>query len=344
MKPKQKDKRKLLLVLPLLILPFLALIFYALGGGKEERKANSIKGINVDLPDAAFKEEDPENKLGFYQLADKDSSDTKNGIEDVAERLGFQSLDTDPNATQIHQKLDQINREINSPTQSYNSNSRFTQTSNMKGDVDRLEALMKAMQDNQTEDSEMQQLSGMLQNILDIQHPERVQERYEKKLRTHSDSLFRAIPAIIAENQKAIDGATIKLQLLDTILLKELLIPKGHLVYGTCRIINQRLLVDITNIRLGSSIIPVDLKIYDLDGMVGIEAPEALLTDAINNGAGDAMRNIQFMGFDQSMGAQIAGAGINAAKSLFNRRVKTIKVKLRAGYKVLLRNNQLKVR
>lgn len=344
METKQKDKRKLLLVLPLMVLPFLALAFYAAGGGNSSNdETTTPRGINVNLPDASFKNDEPGDKLGFYQLAAKDSTGNPcNGIEEVAGRLGFITGDNNSSENQINQKLAELDREINRPmtnNQYSQSTASSRQSSTMNHDIDRMEALMRAMQNN-GEDPELNQLNGMLENILDIQHPQRIQERYSQKLAMNPDSQFRAIPAIIVENQKAVQGATVKLKLQDTVLLNGYKIPKGHYLFGTCRITNQRLLLNITSIRLGSSIIPVDLTVYSLDGMAGIEAPEAMLTDAVNNGAGDAVRNLQFMGFDQSTEAQIAGAGINAAKSLFNKKVKTVKVKLKANYRVLLRNNQ----
>ncbi len=139
-------------------------------------------------------------------------------------------------------------------------------------------------------------------------------------------------------------GASIKLRLQDTITLSGQLIPKGHEITGTCRITNQRLLLDIKNIRLGTSIIPVDLSVYSLDGMAGINAPEAELADAAGMGADDAVRSIGMYGVDQGIATQVAGAGIDAAKSLFSKKIRKIKVKLEAGTAVLLRNNQLKTR
>lgn len=48
-----------------------------------------------------------------------------------------------------------------------------------ENDVDRLEALMKMMVENKNagEDPEMKQLNAMMENIIDIQHPERVKTR-----------------------------------------------------------------------------------------------------------------------------------------------------------------------
>jgi Conjugative transposon, TraM len=47
------------------------------------------------------------------------------------------------------------------------------------------------------------------------------------------------------------------------------------------------------------------------------------------------------IGFDQSLATQVAGAGLDAAKSLLNKKVRRIKVKLKAGYPILLRDNKL---
>jgi len=346
MEKTQKDKRKVLLVIPLLVLPFMSLAFYALGGGKGITSPQTVetKGINTNLPDASFKTEDPQDKLGIYNLNGKDTAGGTKQIQSVANKLGFQAIEEDEKTVEINQKLEALNREITKPTPTktpiYHSNAE--QSAEIKNDVDRLEALMKSMQSGKETDPEMEQLNSMLQSILDIQHPERLKEKYDNKTVNSPDSLFKATPAIIVDEQKAVQGATIKIRLQDSILIGKILIPKGHELFGTCKITNQRLLLDIKNIRLGNSIIPVDLSVYSLDGMVGIDAPEAQLTGALNSGADDAVRNIGIGSFDQSVATQVAGAGIDAARQLFSKKVKSIKVKLKAGKAILLRNNNLR--
>ncbi len=345
METKEKNYRKLLLVLPLLVLPFLALGFYALGGGRNSAEQQNVKqGINTQLPDAKFTADDPQDKLSLYELIKKDSSAIRNQFGEfapdttVTQRFPTSGSSPDPNEQRINERLAQINREINRPAQNNPSTASLSRSSAvMSGDVDRLEKLMLMMQEGKAEDPEMQQLSGMLDKIIAIQNPALITEKNAKPL---ADSLFRAIPAQIANNQKAVQGASIKLRLLDTIILAGHMIPKGHELFGMCRITNQRLLMDITNIRLGTSIIPVDLSVYSLDGMQGINAPEAELADAAGSGATDAIRSIGMYGTDQSIATQVAGAGIDAAKSLLNQKIKRVKVKLEAGIPVLLRNNK----
>ena len=348
----KKDKRRILLFIPILIIPFMALGFYAMGGGRgNEKDSKSLAGINTNLPNASFSTDTPKTKADYYRQADRNSpKEGENGIAVIAGRLGFsegkeKAGSEDEQTKQINQKLEALNREINKPEPAYSQakTERKEQPSTIKNDVDRLEVLMKTMQDNKSEDPEMTQLNSMMQNILDIQHPERVNQRLQFAQSLSPDSQFKATPAIIVDNQKAVQGATVKIRLQDTLRINGMLIPKGQELFGACRITNQRLLLDIKNIRLGTSIIPVDLSVYSLDGMIGIEAPEALLTGALNNGTDDAVRSVGF-GFDQTVATQVAGAGIDAARQLISKKVKRIKVKLDAGKPILLRNNKQKIR
>lgn len=343
----KKDKRKILLFMPLLVLPFMALAFYALGGGRAQTNAKvSGSGINTSLPEASFTTDTPKTKADYYDRSGRSSAD-ENGIAQIAGQLGFDQPNGEKRATahdqtrQIDEKLEAITREISKPdaAASKSAYKPQQQPSTIKSDVDRLETLMKTMQENKTEDPEMAQLNQLMQGILDVQHPERVLERQRFQQSLFPDSQFRATPAVIVATQKVVQGATVKIKLQDTLRIGAMLIPKGHELFGACRITNQRLLVDIKNIRLGTSIIPVDLSVYSLDGMIGIDAPEAVLTDALNNGTDNAVRGIGIGGFDQTIATQVAGAGIDAARQLISKKVRKIKVRLKDGQKVLLRNN-----
>ncbi|HAL82935.1 MAG TPA: conjugative transposon protein TraM, partial [Mucilaginibacter sp.] len=117
------------------------------------------------------------------------------------------------------------------------------------------------------------------------------------------------------------------------------MIPKGSFVYGICELNNERLIIKIASIRYLNNILPVALSVYDLDGMEGLYVPGSIGRDAAKNGVGDAVQSMQLMSMDQSVGTQAAGAGIEAAKGLFGHRVKQIKVKIKAGYEVLLKDN-----
>lgn len=340
---KTRDRRKILLVLPLMLLPFMALAFYALGGGSGQVVDPSLasKGINTALPDANFKVEEPADKMGFYAKAGKDTS-ASNGVSGIAEKLGF--VAEDEKTLEINAKLEALNKEINSPAipvveAKAKVNSSAGEAS-ISADVDRLEQMMKSMTEGKQKDPEMEQMNSVLEKILDIQNPVRAQQKVLGRIYAGQDlEKFSAINAVIDGNQKVVQGASVKLRLTDSVLLSGVMIPKGHQLFGLCRITNQRLLLDIKNVRLGSQIIPVDLSVYSMDGMPGIDAPDAVFRDAAGMGAADGISGVSVYGME-GIGGELAGAGIDAAKGLLSRKVRVVKVKLKGDMQVLLRVNK----
>ncbi|AZI27895.1 conjugative transposon protein TraM [Pedobacter sp. G11] len=327
-------------------MPFLSLGFYALGGGKNfQNKPVENAGINASLPNASFGKEKQTDKMEIYQRTQHDSSSTNAGhLEEVAGRFGFSTTPTPDPTKDINLKLQQLNAQLNAPANIRDlsaARERNIKVPGMGSDVDRLEKLMSSMQAGNGEDQEMKQLSGMLEKVLDIQHPDRVRDAYIKQVTAAPEEKFAAIPAQVAAKQTLTQGAVLKLMLTDTVTINGMLIPKGHEIFGLCNLTNQRLLVDIKTIRIHNNIVPVDLSIYSLDGIKGIAAPDAIVDNAISGGADDAVRSLQLLTMDQSIGTQVAGAGIDAAKGLFSKKVRRVKMKVKAGFPILLRNNQV---
>lgn len=145
-----------------------------------------------------------------------------------------------------------------------------------------------------------------------------------------------AIEAVIHDMQELVAGSTVKMRLLNDIHIKGRLIPKDQFIYGVCAINGERLTVEVSSIRTGNSLLPVSLEVYDLDGLPGIYIPGAITRDAAKQASDDALQNIQLMSLDPSIGAQAAAAGVEAAKGLFSKKAKLIKVTVKAGYQVFL--------
>lgn len=358
--PEQLEKRKkFLLLIPLFILPVIALLFWKLGGGKGDT-TQPIAGqqeINTELPSAQFKGEKPQNKLSLYDQATKDSiRERQNNDNDLFAGMKKDSAGLEQgssvngqsaaaSAAQINKKLAQIRQQISSPPVNQGYQSAYSppmQPAVNTAEVDRLEKLMQGMKSGggNSSDPQMQQLDGMITKLLQLQHPEMVNQQIkQQEAKVKPDSAFKAIPAMIDGNQKVAPGGVVRLKLADTLHVKGLVVPKGQLLFGACAVTNQRLLLDIKNIRLGTAIIPVNLTVFSLDGMAGIAAPAAELGEAAGSGTSEALDNMEFMGMDETLGAQAATAGINAAKGLIGKKARRIRVKLKGGVTVLLRIN-----
>ena len=355
MTTQEERKRKLLLFLPLLVLPFLALGFFALGGGKGNAQAQTAavsKGINTELPGAQLKQDKSANKMSLYNKAQRDSASARSHSAAGAfsalgwDTASFHKTTSKPvnsaaeSETKINQRLAEINRQISQPTPVSTRQSPNYSSTDQSADLEKMERLLKQKQQSSAPDPQMQQLNTMLDKIMQIQNPSLAKDKQKPVKVTVTDSAFKAIPAIIDGNQKVAPGGLVKLRLQDTIKINGIKIPKGQNVFGSCNITNQRLLLDIKNIRLGTAIIPVNFTVFSLDGMAGIAAPEAELGEAAGSGADGALENMQFLSMDNSLSTQAATAGISAAKGLFGRKVRKIRVKLKGGETVLLRINR----
>ena len=147
-----------------------------------------------------------------------------------------------------------------------------------------------------------------------------------------------AIPAVIHDTQELVAGATVKLRLTSDIFINGQLISKDQFIYGTAAINEERLTIAINSIRVDNSLFPVALSAYDLDGMEGLYIPGAIARDAAKQSSNQAIQSMQFMTMDPSLSAQAAAAGVEAAKGLFSKKVKLIKVTVKAGYQVLLKD------
>lgn len=285
--------------------------------------------------------------------------------------------------------------------------------------MEEMEAMMNMIgEKNRQPDPEMQQIEGVLDKILDIQHPERVRERLQaSEIRSNTQSLkiqpvtadnialiaqpllqeqpgeiieetpiavvsddadsvgltgenidnsfnqlangffgldnrqlsidpasgspiiTEGIQAVVHDTQQLVAGSTVKLRLAEQTTIAGLTLPKDQFIHGTCQVNGERLIIKINSIRVDHILLPVAMSAYDLDGLEGIHIPGAITRDAAKQGSADALQSMQMMNVNPTIGAQAASAGIEAAKGLLTKKARLVKVTVKAGYQVLLKDN-----
>ena len=195
-------RRKFLLVLPLLALPFITLAFWALGGGtgKPDGGPQKQQGLNRELPGAKLSA-DPLDKMSIYNQAQKDSLAFMEQLKgdpyalrdsfgagyagtgaygQPGPQIGYQSgTYGDPNEARVREKLAQLERSLSQPDYGTFSEQGYG-PSPRSADIERLEAMMQAMNNRGASDPEMDQLSSMLDNLADIQNPARAQQKLQE--------------------------------------------------------------------------------------------------------------------------------------------------------------------
>lgn len=375
-------KRKPLMVLPILALPFITLGFWALGGGKTspQQKDSQADRLNTKLPDA-HKDERFVDKLSFYDKAIRDSIKLAESIrndpyykQDLQTVIG-QSLSNYPDALNnspgLHSGpensekklleklaiLEQQLQESDSDQQPYNSTT-FSRKIDSYQDPE-----IENLNQTNSEDPQLKQMEGMLDKILDIQHPERVKKKtseisydisqifivkdhpaYKKDTGFYGvseptpETNQNAIQAVIHQTQTLVNGSLVKFRLVSDLFMDSIKINAGNFLYGFATLNNERLEIAIHSIRAGQSIYPVSLEVFDLDGLPGIHIPGAISRDVAKQSADNSLQLLELSSMNPSLKAQATAAGIQTAKSLLSKKVRLVKVVVKAGYKILLKN------
>jgi len=373
-------KRKLLVALPVLVVPFLTMAFWALGGGRgETSKIASSKqsGLNIELPSAAVKEETNATKLSFYEKAEALQKEREKQLQhDPYFRLmaeGEPAIEDADAEERVMEKISMLEREINKPVTAPKEYAEYpapVYQPEVRPDVERLEQLMRIMSEKEEEDPDMRQLDTMLEKILDVQHPERVRKRlaaskqvekapvievkssevvqqedargfYSLENTAEGKVSANSIQAVVHESQMLVNGSVVKLRLLEDVVLDGKLIPKGNFVYGLASLMGERLQVNIETIRSGNHLFPVRMEVYDLDGLRGLYIPGAITRDIAKQSADNSLRQFEPGVFSNSLGTQLAVAGITTTKNFLSKKVKLVRLTVKAGYRVLLRNEKL---
>lgn len=421
---KYLRERKMKLVMPLLILPFITLGFWALRGGKGDgKKVPKTDGgaLIASLPEAGHFQDSTFDKMQFYEQAQKDSANrlkmmdndpyysnrsndpllsnqfsagSDDRITDDHDMPSTSRLsDADQNEKRIREKLAALDHAVNekgsvkSPKDLPSSvNPAKAGQSVNSSDIDRLESMISSVQGGQSgNDPEMQQIQDVLGKILDIQHPDRVQERLQQASQKNQGQVFavaaanmdpvttldsnqlpvafgsngffglendltsemnspvaNSILAVISDDQVLVTGAFVKLRLTSDVFINGQLVPKNTFLFGQASVNGERLNVVVTSIRYQNSIFPVRLSVYDIDGLPGLYIPGAISRDVAKESGDRAVQALGMSSLDPSVSAQALSAGIDAAKSLLSKKIKLVKVAVKANYQVFLKDDNQK--
>lgn len=149
------------------------------------------------------------------------------------------------------------------------------------------------------------------------------------------------IAAVVAGDQSVISGQSVKLRLTEPMWVGNSLIPRNTVIVGQARLQGERLEVEVSSIEANGSVYEVDLQVFDSDGQEGVNIPNSMESDAIHEiGANMGSTMGSSINLTTNTGAQIAsdvGRGlINGVSQYLNKKLRTVKVHLKSGYKVML--------
>ncbi|MBN3584833.1 conjugative transposon protein TraM [Algoriphagus aestuarii] len=389
---KQMKERKFLMVLPLLTFPFLCLAFWALGGGKGSgsETGKEVSGLNLVLPapdinetsldkmetyaQADLMEKELKEQLRLDPFADFDEKRSDAFLSDTLKSGNL--LETE---TALQEKLESFQQLIQEstiePVTSLNEIPEIEPKVNA-GEIQKLEALMNSLNASDQVDPEMQQIDKMLEKLLDVQHPQRVQDRMKASKLSAKENVYAVslepiktlpkmhsnpnvqsvnrfygleekrvldvpdippgIPARVTRDQEVVSGATLEMEFKEPVYVAGKSFPKGTLVTGICTLQGDRLKIEISAIRSGNLILPISLTAMDLDAIEGIRVPDTITRDAVKEGTSGGIQSMGQLPLASSWEAQASMSGMETLKGILSKKARLVKVTVKAGHPLLL--------
>ena len=201
--------------------------------------------------------------------------------------------------------------------------------------VDEPEKDRKVMPVNQVNRNVVSSLSGSTDNT----------RSFSTAVGTKRTNFKNTISACVATDQSVTDGQSVRLRTLEPMWIGNSLLPKNTSIVGVARLQGERLEIKIENVEALGCIMEVDLSVYDSDGQEGINIPNSMESYALHEiGANMGSTMGSSINLTTNAGAQLAsdvGKGlINGVSQYLNKKLRTVKVHLKSGYKIMLKQNE----
>jgi len=149
------------------------------------------------------------------------------------------------------------------------------------------------------------------------------------------------IPACIHNNQTVMDGQSVRLRLLEQVQVGNMIVPRNAVVTGVVKVQGERLEITVGSLEYEGAILPVALSAYDTDGQRGIFIPNTTEVNAakevVANMGTSSGTSISLAGnAGQQLAADMGRSLIQGALQLVAKKLREVKVKLKAGYRIFL--------
>ncbi len=150
-----------------------------------------------------------------------------------------------------------------------------------------------------------------------------------------------SIRASVYQTVTISNGKELQFRLQEPIQAGNTLIPEGTILTGSTKIGAERLHITIASIQYANNLIPVEMEVYDMDGLKGISVPisdeiSAAKELAANMGAsmGSSITITDDAG--SQLAADLGRSVIQGTSQFFSKKMREVKVTLKSGYRVLL--------
>ena len=145
------------------------------------------------------------------------------------------------------------------------------------------------------------------------------------------------LPAVIHESQEVTNGSLVKMRLTDAAVVNGHKLAANTFIYGKCSLSGERLTIAIQSLKSGGNIFPATLEVYDVDGLQGLHIPGAISRDQAKQAGAQGISGVDMMTMSTNPATMAAGVAVGAIKNVGSAKVRQVKVKLKAGYNIMLK-------
>jgi len=186
-------------------------------------------------------------------------------------------------------------------------------------------------------------------------------ERYHQYMNLNEDTVYKVVPrnmvsgfmglssdegTILKDEVKAVvhkggtvtSGSKVKLRLLSDIVVSGREVRSNSYIYGVCEINGSRVDIEIASIQVSNAVIPVNMMVYDHDGMEGIYVNGLAEGQDARQAATNAGTQLNLQMADPSIRGRLIDNSVREVRQLLQRKAQAPKAFLKSGHQLFLLN------
>lgn len=369
----KQQKIKKIVVASLFVVFGIAILYIIFSPSKDDTTGIRIQGLNTEMPDP---EEDilPESKMKVYADADlasrKKSRDmerlgdfweqerenrpsrpekedyigklleaTKDSRETGSTEQARQNYETELRNRQIEEKLAAYEAQFKQMEQ---TNSQLTAVEKMTREMtESNKATTPPVVKDTVVIRDFEETKAQLDETVSMIGCTRRNNGFNTAVGNSYDIGRNTVEACIHQDQTVTDGQRVMLRLMEPLQVGNIRIPRYSPIAGIAKINGDRMDIRIITIEYGGNILPVDMAVFDSDGLSGLFVPGSEELSQAKETAADigqsmgAGTTITQSVKDQIVGDAVKGV-IKGTANLFSKKARVVKVNLKKNYRVLL--------
>lgn len=152
------------------------------------------------------------------------------------------------------------------------------------------------------------------------------------------------VKAVIDENSTSYLGSRIRFRLLEDVKAGKFLIPKGSILYGQISGFSlQRVNLNIVSVLINGEIIPINLSVFDVDGMQGLYVPQSAFREMMRSFGTNSVQGNTLQSGSEDFFKSMASNLFTSASQTISNIIRKNKAKLKFNtYLYLINEKELK--